>query len=85
MGRIEHLYAESFRSFAMDLLLPLPDDDPFPDDAAGLLDWFHRRDSEPEEALHIYREGVLIFFGKGDIYPRAMEKDCPRRWRQWVG
>ena len=35
--------------------------------------------------FHIYREALLIFFGKLDIYLRMMRKRRPEQWIQWVG
>ena len=35
--------------------------------------------------FHIYREALLIFFGKLDVYLRAAGKERPEIWRQWVG
>lgn len=35
--------------------------------------------------FHVYREALLIFFGKLDVYLRMMNKKRPARWVQWVG
>ncbi len=35
--------------------------------------------------FHIYREAVLIFFGKLDCYLRALDKETPDEWVTWVG
>ena len=35
--------------------------------------------------FHIYREALLIFFGKLDVYLRMMRKPRPQTWVQWVG
>ncbi len=35
--------------------------------------------------MHIYRESVLIFCGKADIYARALDKTLPQQWLDWVG
>jgi hypothetical protein len=35
--------------------------------------------------FHIYREGLLIFFGKVDVYLRALGKARPEKWKGWVG
>lgn len=35
--------------------------------------------------FHVYREALLIFFGKLDIYLRLLKKVRPESWRQWVG
>ena len=35
--------------------------------------------------FHVYREALLIFFGRLDIYLRLIGKARPERWTQWVG
>ena len=35
--------------------------------------------------FHTYREAVLIFFGKLDLYLRALGKTRPDEWAAWVG
>lgn len=35
--------------------------------------------------FHVYREALLIFFGKLDVYLRMMKKKRPEQWTQWVG
>jgi hypothetical protein len=37
------------------------------------------------QELDIYREALLIFYGKVSVYLRAMGKDLPRRWEAWIG
>ncbi|MBI5669001.1 MAG: hypothetical protein HZC41_13435 [Chloroflexi bacterium] len=34
---------------------------------------------------HIYREALLIFYGKASVYLRAMCKPLPEQWRDWIG
>lgn len=34
--------------------------------------------------LHIYREGLLIFYGKAGIYLKALGKTLPQQWREWI-
>ncbi|MBZ0301464.1 MAG: hypothetical protein K8J31_17075 [Anaerolineae bacterium] len=34
--------------------------------------------------LHIYREGLLIFYGKASIYIKALEKPLPGDWPNWI-
>jgi hypothetical protein len=35
--------------------------------------------------FHIYREALLIFCGKCDVYLRAMGKPLGEQWRGWIG
>lgn len=35
--------------------------------------------------LEIYKEALLIFYGKCSVYLKAMEKDRPEQWQEWIG
>jgi len=35
--------------------------------------------------LDIYREALLIFYGKVSVYLRAIGKPFPEKWREWIG
>ncbi len=35
--------------------------------------------------LHIYREGLLIYYGKLAVYLKAMGKTMPKQWQEWIG
>ena len=35
--------------------------------------------------FHTYREAILIFCGKCDVYLRAMGKPLGEQWRGWIG
>lgn len=35
--------------------------------------------------LDVYREALLIFYGKVSVYLKAMNKPLPDRWSQWIG
>ena len=35
--------------------------------------------------LDIYREALLIFYSKVDVYLRALEKKPTEQWRKWIG
>jgi hypothetical protein len=39
----------------------------------------------PAVQLDIYREALLIFYGKVSVYLRAMGKTLPKRWVEWIG
>jgi hypothetical protein len=38
----------------------------------------------PAVQLDIYREALLIFYGKVSIYLRALDKPLPPRWQEWI-
>ncbi len=35
--------------------------------------------------LHIYREALLIYYGKIAVYLKAMGKVMPQQWQGWIG
>lgn len=35
--------------------------------------------------LEIYKEALLIFCGKVSVYLKAMGKDLPEQWQDWIG
>ncbi len=35
--------------------------------------------------LHIYREALLIYYGKLAVYLKAMGKTMPEQWQAWIG
>ena len=37
------------------------------------------------QELDIYREALLIFYGKVIVYLRAMGKPVPPQWQDWIG
>ena len=39
----------------------------------------------PSVQLDIYREALLIFYGKVSVYLRAMGKELPGHWEAWIG
>jgi hypothetical protein len=39
----------------------------------------------PLVQLHIYREALLIFYGKVSIYLKALRKTLPDQWQAWIG
>lgn len=34
--------------------------------------------------LHIYREALLIFYGKASVYLKALGKTRPEQWQTWI-
>ena len=40
---------------------------------------------KPFVQLEIYKEAMLIFYGKVSIYLRAMGKPMPQQWQAWLG
>lgn len=38
-----------------------------------------------EVNFHIYREALLIFYAKADVYLKAMQKPLPEQWQGWIG
>ncbi len=39
----------------------------------------------PKVQLDVYREALLIFYGKVSVYLRAMGKRLPPHWQEWIG
>jgi hypothetical protein len=39
----------------------------------------------PHVQLEVYKEALLIFYGKVDVYLKAMGKARPEQWREWIG
>jgi hypothetical protein len=37
------------------------------------------------QALDIYREALLIFYGKATVYLRALDRPLPGNWDDWIG
>jgi hypothetical protein len=35
--------------------------------------------------MQIYRQALLIFFGKASVYVRAMNKALPQSFKEWIG
>jgi hypothetical protein len=38
----------------------------------------------PTFQLHVYREALLIFYGKASVYLKALEKTLPEQWQTWI-
>ena len=39
----------------------------------------------PRIQLDVYKEALLIFYGKASVYLRMMAKPLPEQWQQWIG
>lgn len=39
----------------------------------------------PKDQLDVYREALLIFYGKASVYLRAMGRALPGQWQEWIG
>lgn len=39
----------------------------------------------PQIQLDVYKEALLIFYGKVSVYLRAMDKTLPQRWQDFIG
>src|SRR2546422_10426054 len=39
----------------------------------------------PKIQLDVYREALLIFYGKVSVYLRAFERPLPGQWPDWIG
>lgn len=35
--------------------------------------------------LEVYKEALLIFYGKASVYLRGMGKELPEQWQAWIG
>jgi len=35
--------------------------------------------------LDLYKEALLIFYGKVSVYLKALEKPIPEQWQHWIG
>lgn len=38
----------------------------------------------PQIQLTIYQEALLIFCGKASVYAKALGKELPQQWRDWI-
>lgn len=39
----------------------------------------------PRIQLDVYKEALLIFYGKVSVYLKAMNKPRPKQWQEWIG
>ena len=39
----------------------------------------------PQVQLEVYKEALLIFYGKVSVYLRVMGKTLPKQWQEWIG
>jgi hypothetical protein len=38
----------------------------------------------PQIQLEVYKEALLIFYGKASVYLKALDKELPDQWREWI-
>lgn len=50
-----------------------------------LIDRGHDFRIPPRFQLEIYKEALLIFYGKSWVYLRALDKSLPDQWQHWIG
>lgn len=39
----------------------------------------------PRIQLDVYKEALLIFYGKVSVYLKMIDKTLPEQWQQWIG
>lgn len=39
----------------------------------------------PRIQLEVYKEALLIFYGKLNVYLKALDKPLPKQWQEWIG
>ena len=84
LGALTSWYAELDRDLA-DAIAALSEDDIA--NRRILRHDFDVEDFSPSAdiQLDIYREALLIFYGKVSVYLRAMGKPLPGHWPHWIG
>ena len=50
-----------------------------------LIDRGHNFIIPPQMQLEIYKEALLIFYGKSSVYLKMMGKPRPEQWQEWIG
>jgi hypothetical protein len=38
----------------------------------------------PQIQLDVYKEALLIFYGKASVYLKMMDKPLPHQWQEWI-
>lgn len=38
----------------------------------------------PQIQLEVYKEALLIFYGKASVYLKALQKELPDQWKHWI-
>jgi uncharacterized damage-inducible protein DinB len=49
-----------------------------------VIDRGHDFQVSPRIQLEIYKEALLIFYGKCNVYLKAMGKELPQQWQDWI-
>jgi uncharacterized damage-inducible protein DinB len=52
--------------------------------SSRLIDRGHDFQVSPRIQLEIYKEALLIFYGKSNVYLKAMGKELPQQWQDWI-
>lgn len=56
------------------------------DDIANrVVDRGHDFKLPPQANLDIYKEALLLFYGKTTVYLRVLNKPLPEQWKDWIG
>jgi uncharacterized damage-inducible protein DinB len=56
------------------------------DDIANrVIDRGHDFKLPPQANLDVYKEALLLFYGKATVYLRALNKSLPEQWKDWIG
>jgi hypothetical protein len=52
--------------------------------SSRLIDRGHDFEVSPRIQLEIYKEALLIFYGKSNVYLKSMGKELPQQWQDWI-
>lgn len=55
------------------------------DDFQKTIDRINEFSAPISTNFHIYREALFIFYGKADLFIKALEKRVPGKWSAWIG
>ena len=49
-----------------------------------MIDRGHNFLLRPNIQLEVYKEALHIFYGKTSVYLKAMGKERPQQWQDWI-